>query len=100
MGRGNFERESAPHCKVYGHSAVIRAKKGEPIEMLFGLCTPVGPRIHILDGAQMPHAKGQLLGEKHDRACPTTLCRELCKNGRTDRFAVWVVDSGGPEGRI
>jgi len=26
---------------------------------------------------------------------PTTLCRELCKNGWTDRFAVWVVDSGG-----
>jgi len=26
---------------------------------------------------------------------PTTLCHELCKNCRTDRFAVWVVDSGG-----
>jgi len=23
-------------------------------------------------------------------------CRELCKNGCTDRDAVWVVDSGGP----
>jgi len=28
----------------------------------------------------------------------TTLCHELCKkNGSTDRFAVWVVDSGGPK---
>jgi len=26
---------------------------------------------------------------------PTTFCRELCKNGWTDRFAIWVVDSGG-----
>jgi len=29
--------------------------------------------------------------------CPTTLCREQCENGLTDRFAVWVVDSGGPK---
>jgi len=28
---------------------------------------------------------------------PTTFCRELCKNGCTDRFAVWVVDSGEPK---
>jgi len=28
---------------------------------------------------------------------PMTLCRELCKNGWTNRFAVWVVDSGGPK---
>jgi len=28
---------------------------------------------------------------------PTTLCRELCKNGWTDWFAVWVVDSGEPK---
>ena len=26
-----------------------------------------------------------------------TFCRKLCKNGRTDRFAVWIVDSGGPK---
>jgi len=24
---------------------------------------------------------------------PTTLCHELCKNGWSDQFAVWVVDS-------
>ena len=24
-------------------------------------------------------------------------CRKLCKNGWTDRFALWVVDSGGPK---
>jgi len=26
-----------------------------------------------------------------------TLCREMCRNGWTDRDAVWVVDSGGPK---
>jgi len=36
-------------------------------------------------------------GKGAARAFPTTLCSELCENGRTDRFAVWVVDSGGPK---
>jgi len=27
----------------------------------------------------------------------TTVCRELCKNGLTDRFTVWVVDMGRPK---
>jgi len=26
-----------------------------------------------------------------------TFCRELCKNSRTDRFAIWIVDLGGPK---
>ena len=30
---------------------------------------------------------------------PTTLCRELCKHGWTDRFAVWVVNLGGLKDR-
>jgi len=29
--------------------------------------------------------------------CMMTLCHELCKNGWSDQFAVWVVDSGGPK---
>jgi len=43
------------------------AKTAEMIEMQFGLWTRVGARKHILDGAHIPHAKVQLLGE---RACP------------------------------
>ena len=39
-------------------------KAAEKIEMPFGLLTWVGPRKHILDGAQIPHVKGQLLGER------------------------------------
>jgi len=27
----------------------------------------------------------------------TTFCRELCKSGGTDRFAVWLVASRGPK---
>ena len=41
--------------------------------------------------------KGQFLGEWTCWACPTTLCRELCKNGLTNRDAVWIVDLGGPK---
>jgi len=37
------------------------AKTAEPIEMPFGLWTRVGPAKHQLDGAQISHAKGQLL---------------------------------------
>jgi len=36
------------------------AKTAEPIEMPFAVWTRVGPRNHILDGVQIPHAKGQM----------------------------------------
>jgi len=52
IGRRNFEREGASHCKVYGHSAVICAKTAEPIEMPFGLCARMGSRNRVLDGVQ------------------------------------------------
>jgi len=73
------------------------AKTAEPIEMPFGLWTRVGPRKHVFQGAQIPHVKGQLLMEWTCRAWPTTPCCELCKNGWTNWFAIWVVDSGGPK---
>jgi len=60
------------------------AKTAKLIDFPFGLWTWVGPMKHkfncIRQVAQM---------------CLTTLCHELCKNGWTVRFAVWVVDSGG-----
>jgi len=37
---------------------------------------------------------GNYQGKGHAQTCPTTLCHELCKNGWTDWFAVWVVASG------
>ena len=38
-------------------------KTAEPIEMLFGLRTWVGPMDHALDGVQIPMGKGKCLGE-------------------------------------
>jgi len=40
---------------------VSPAKTAEPgpIEMPFGLRTPVGPGNHVLDGVQIPYGKGQ-----------------------------------------
>ena len=64
MGRGNFAGKGASHCKVWGHSVVMCAKMAEPIKMPFGLWTPVGPRKHVLNGAQISHVEGQLLGDR------------------------------------
>jgi len=41
------------------------AKTTELIELPFGLWTRVGPRKHVLDGAQMPRARGLLLWKGH-----------------------------------
>ena len=50
MGKGNFEGEGAALCKVWRPSAVSCVNTAEPIEMPFGLWTPVGRRKHVLDG--------------------------------------------------
>ena len=39
-------------------------KTAGPIEMSFGLRTPVGPRNHVLDGAQIPLREGAILRGK------------------------------------
>jgi len=46
---------------------VSLAKMAEPIKMPFELRTRVGPRKHVLDGTQIPRAKGQILGKN---TCP------------------------------
>jgi len=45
-------------------TVVSHAKTAEPIEMSFGLWTRVGQRNRVLDGAQIPHAKGKFWGER------------------------------------
>jgi len=40
----------------------------------------------------MAMGRGNFKGKGHAGACLMTLCRELCKNGWTNRDAVWVVD--------
>ena len=64
-----YYRPSSVVCRSVSISftLVSPAKTAGPIEMPFGLWTRVGPQKHVLDGAQIPHAKGQLLAE---RTCP------------------------------
>jgi len=48
---------------------VSPAKMAEPIEMLFGLRTRVGPGNHMLDGVKIPRGKGQFLGGEGASHC-------------------------------
>jgi len=65
-------------------SAVSCTKTDEPIDLPFGLRTSLGWRMHKFNRI---HQVAPI--------CPTTLFRELCKNGSTDRFAVnWVYGFG------
>jgi len=52
-------------CQSVCQSVMIvsPAKTAEPIEMLFGSWTLMGPRNHVLNGIQIPHEKGQVWGE-------------------------------------
>jgi len=47
----------------------------------------VGPRNDVLDGAKIPMTKGNIEGKMAGISIDT-LCRELCKNGCTDRDEV------------
>jgi len=49
-----------------------RSKTAEPIAMLFGLSTQMGPRKHVLWGIQIPMQRGNFYGKGHARACLTT----------------------------
>jgi len=63
-------------------TAVSCTKTAEPIEMLFWLWARVGLRNHVLDGIQISLCEGAIFRVKDvPRACLTTLCCELCKNG-------------------
>jgi len=56
-----------------------------------GLSGPKEPCIKL--GVQI--TQGVIFrGKGHAQAFLTRLCHELCKNGWTDRDAIWVVDSG------
>jgi len=69
----------------------------EPIEMPFGFRTRFGPGNHELDGGPDPQWEGAILrgkGEGVPLLSIGTLCGHLCKNGWTDRDAVWVVGLG------
>ena len=71
--------------------------------MPFGLWSWMGPEESCKMGIQIRHRKGQFWGKGapivwyRDFLSIETFCHDLCKNGCTDQFAVWVVDSGGPK---
>jgi len=75
----------------------MHAKVAEPIEMPFGLRTRVSPGKYVRWGLDSPIARGNFGGKEEPIVSIETFCRDLCKNGRTYRFAVWIVDSGGPK---
>jgi len=89
--------ESGEPLLSIGTPAVICAKNGWTDRGVFRLWARMGPRNRVLDGDLDPHAKGQFRGIGAPIVKCRTFCRELCKNGWTDRFAVCVVDSSGPK---
>jgi len=99
--RGNFEGEGLVHCKVYGHSAVSCSKTAETTEMPFGLWARIDSTNHVLDLVQIHHWKGQFWGEKRRPIVNyREVCCELCRNGWTDRDAVWDLVVGPKEACI
>ena len=56
-------------------TSVSRAKTDEPIEMLFGLWTRVGPVNHVLDGADHHIGRGTCFGDELSREDEQTLRR-------------------------
>jgi len=89
-------RQSSVVCWSVCHSSEP-CKMAEPVDKLFALRTWIGPRNHVLGVDLVLHGKGQFLGKGRPLWSIWTVCRELCKNGWTDRDAVWVMDSGGPK---
>ena len=59
-------------------TVVSPAKTAEPIEILFGLWTRVGPRNHVLDGGADAHMGRDNFEGGHCKV--ETFCSELCKN--------------------
>jgi len=73
---------------------VSPAKTAEPIEMPFGLKTR-GPRAPCIRWGFRHPIRKAILGKEEPIISMGTFCRELCKNGQTDRFVVWIVGWGG-----
>jgi len=63
----------------------------------FGIWTWVGPRNHLWDGDSDPPCEDAIFGGKEMPMHVWRHCHELCKNGWTNRDAVWIVDSDGPK---
>ena len=90
-------RPTSMVCWCLSLTVVSPAKMAEPIEVLFGMRTWVGPRNHVLDGgSDLPMGKGnfgwrRLIVKYRDRL-PWAVHKRL-----TDRDAVWDAELGGPK---
>jgi len=114
MGRGNYKGKWEA---VRRHSDTLPWAVQKSIKMPLGLWTRVGLRKHVLDGAQIPHANGQLLGERtwpgmSDDTLPwavqkwlhLSVCRLGCDSGGPKKARVQSYSTGGatpmyPHGR-
>jgi len=65
--------------------------------MPYRLWARMGQKNHVWDGVRIRRGKGQFLRKEEPIISIGTFCRELCENRWTGRFAVWIVDSGGPK---
>jgi len=57
----------------------------------------MGPRNHVLDGGPYPPWEDTIFGRRSANCKVATFCCELCKNGFTDRDAVWHAELGEPK---
>ena len=100
----NLSSEQTVSKRTHGHGLeklTERAlKTDKPIGVSFGVWTRVGSKSRVLDGALVPGARGSY-GKPPDPFSSTLnmrRCRrEPCKNGWTDRYADWNMDSWGPK---
>jgi len=74
--------------------AILRGEKGCPIVKYRDtvvICAKA--QMHVVLGCGLGWAEFNHICQVV-LVCLTTLCRKLCKHGQTNRFAIWVVDSG------
>ena len=94
IGRGNFEGEGRPIVKYRDTLRSSVQKRLNRSRCCLGFGFGWKHKIMYYAGSRSPWERAILVGRK---ACllqsVRTLCRELCKNGWRDRFAVWVVHS-------
>ena len=67
----------------------------EPIEIPFKWSACMGRSNHVSDGVQIHLWQGGISRDRVSIVKYKYYLRELCKNGWTDRFAVWDLDLGG-----
>jgi len=81
-----------PSSVICRSVTVVSPKTAERIEMAFVLWAGMGPRNRVRRESRSPVARGNCKEGEHARACPTTLCSELCKMAKPMEipFELWT----------